>query len=168
MIFGSDQDEFKMKVKAIAKELYTDPNNKDAIRRLNQLDKKRAEYMIDAERKCRKFKAGEVPYSPYLHLLGAKVVFLRLIMNKIRNREIRKKNRKKKNISQRRIKKAAKKAKMVDFKWQSYSLENINELYKASRKQYYYEKNNAWKHRADFLHQIAEENSKRSKTTAKT
>lgn len=38
--------------------------------------------MMSAELKCRKFKAGKVPYSPYLSNLGSKIILLRLIIKK--------------------------------------------------------------------------------------
>lgn len=37
---------------------------------------------MSAELKCRKFKAGKVPYSPYLSNLGSKIILLRLIIKK--------------------------------------------------------------------------------------
>ena len=49
---------------------------------MNDLDVKRKYMMIWAILKCRKFKAGKVPYSPYLSNLGSKIILLRLIIKK--------------------------------------------------------------------------------------
>ena len=68
---------------------------------LDALDKTRCKFMINAEKKCRKFNAGEVPFSPLCSNSSKAILFLK---NAI-------KRRKGKNISDRKIDRMEKKQK---------------------------------------------------------
>ena len=54
----------------------------DGFQRLEDIDEQRKDFMLAAEKKCRKIRARQVSYSPKVSTAGAEVRFLKKALDK--------------------------------------------------------------------------------------
>ena len=123
--------------------------------KLNKLDRSITNSIRFAEKKCRKLRAGQVPYSPEIHEAGC-------IIN-VWNNIIRKK--KGCNISTSYIKRISKKVD-ISINVNDISLEECEIERKIAAKKYRKLKRNAAQNREQFLQKLAEDHAKKGNTTA--
>ena len=123
--------------------------------KLNKLDRSITNSIRFAEKKCRKLRAGQVPYSPEIHEAGC-------IIN-VWNNIIRKK--KGCNISTSYIRRISKKVN-ISINVNDISLEECENERKIAAKKYRKLKRNAAQNREQFLQKLAEDHAKKGNTTA--
>ena len=128
-------------------------NNKSYISMLNKIDNSITNSIIYAEKRCRKLKAGSVPYSPDLSKIG-KVI-------NVWNNVIRKKRGC--NISSTYIKRIAKKSDILNP--MSLSIEDCVKERNLASKKYKELKRNAKKNRIQFIQDLATQQAERGNET---
>ena len=117
---------------------------------LDSLDRTRAKLMLKAEKKCRKFNAGEVPFSPICSNLSKAIQFLKTAIKKKQG----------KNVSSRKLERMAKKAKMPLLNWRSCSIEYLQYILKNKESENISAKAKSLEMRKSYIHKIAEEASR--------
>jgi hypothetical protein len=82
--------------------------------------------MLEAEKRCRKIRAGQVPFSPRVNTAGAGVRFLSKALD-------RKKGRK---VSSRYFQRLQRKANLCNYPWCYSTVEDIQDNLKKARRRY--------------------------------
>ena len=112
---------------------------------LNHLDHIKTAGMKYAEKRCRKFHMGQVPYNPGLTQMALTVIFWRLMKRKFLGAKVNKKY----------LKRIAKK---INFNGSlnidSYTQAELDDNIQTTSTLYNAQKKNAWKHRINFLNEL--------------
>jgi hypothetical protein len=126
-------------------ELYTSPTT-EGYQRLERLDEQRTQFMLAAEKQCRKIHVGRIAFLPTVNTAGAEVRFLRIALTK----------RNGKKVSSRYVERLRKKTTKRNYPWQHIDLEDLKHDLAKARKKYRLMKPLAKQQRKSFLEELAE------------
>lgn len=118
--------EFLEKLKAIKNKLHNDSNDILGKNTLFDMDNVRRDLMLMANKKCRKFNAGKVHFSPTTNTSGTGIHCLKLAMQFAQGNK----------VSRRRIKRAQKKSEMTVLEWRKCSTEFLIDLLNHKQQEY--------------------------------
>ena len=109
---------------------------------IKKLDRIKAEVMLQAEKKCRKFHMGKVPYSPQLVTQANRVILVRSLQRKVHGEKVK----------QSKIEKLVKKAELdINVIKEIKNVDDINKRLQKELIKYWEMKAQAWSLRRNFL-----------------
>jgi hypothetical protein len=114
------------RVDQVKQDLYDHPSP-EGFRRSEVIDEQRKEFMLAAERTCRKIHAGQVPFSPSVNTVGAEIRFLSRALAK----------RQGKKVSSRSIERLQKKTTLRNYPWHHTSMEDLHHQLQTAKKRYH-------------------------------
>jgi hypothetical protein len=126
--------------------LYGHPSP-EGFTKLEVIDEQRRDFMLAAEKNCRKIKAGEVPFSREVNTVGAEVRFLKKALDKRLGRQ----------VSSRYIERLQRKTTLRNYPWRHLPIEDVRENLRKARKRYRQIKPQARQKRKSFIEGLAEE-----------